>query len=192
MTRAFFIALTVLAAASPAQAQFALFNRPLQTRAFYYPVPVVLVPAPQPPAVVFYADPVYVLPPSAPAPPAVPQPSPPSSGLLRPPPAAKPLSPPVINEESARSMRASTSFYEAYPTANAPPSRTAGRFSVTFWNLSGTPMSLRVGGQVRSLGQGQRLTLDLDREFEWRVEGHESQLARVPEGEQGLTLLIRR
>jgi hypothetical protein len=107
-------------------------------------------------------------------------------------PDTKPSSPPAANGPSSTSSKATASFYEAFPTANAAPCRTEGRFAVTFWNLSGLALSVRVDGQDRRLGQGQSLTLDLGREFEWRVEGREALISRVPDGEKGLTLLIRR
>jgi hypothetical protein len=97
-----------------------------------------------------------------------------------------------VRETATSAAKVGTSFYESYPTANAAQPLTDGRFAITFWNLSGTSLSLRVGGRVRSLGPGQSLTLDLSREFEWRVEGRAAQVGRVPDGEKGSTLLIRR
>ncbi len=195
MRHAFILTLIALAVASPAQAHFALFHRPVQTRAFYVPIAVVVTPVPAPAVRVPCPEPLLgsAAPVVAPAPPAAtPLPSPPSSGPLRPTPAPQPRSSPPVNEGAATSAKVSTSFYEALPTANAAAPRAGSLFSVTFWNLSNTPLSLHVAGQMRTLNRGQRWTLELDREFAWQVEGRETQVSRVPAGEPGLTVLIRR
>jgi hypothetical protein len=207
MTRTLAACLFVLLAALPARAHFALFHRPVPVRAAYYPAPILVTPLPQPIAVLPCPEitPLPVPPPPAaavvPGPAAIPfvpplsappQSAPPSTGPLPPTPTPGPVSPPAVKEDPSTSSKVATAFYEAFPTANAAPCRIEGRLPVTFWNLSGAAMSLRVAGQDRRLGQGQSLTLDLTREFEWRVEGHEALVSRVPDGEKGLTLLIRR
>ncbi len=195
MRRAYILTWIALAVASPAQAHFALFHRPVQTRAFYVPIAVVVTPVPAPAVRVPCPEPRLgsLAPVVAPAPPAAtPLPSPPSSGPLRPTPAPQPGPSPAVKEGAATSAKVATSFYEAVPTANATPPHAGSLFSVTFWNLSNAPLSLHVAGQMRTLNRGQRWTLELDREFAWRVEGRETQASRVPEGESGLTVLIRR
>src|SRR5581483_9586683 len=152
MRHAFILTLIALAVASPAQAHFALFHRPVQTRAFYVPIAVVVTPVPAPAVRVPCPEPLLgsAAPVVAPAPPAAtPLPSPPSSGPLRPTPAPQPRSSPPVNEGAATSAKVSTSFYEALPTANAAAPRAGSLFSVTFWNLSNTPLSLHVAGQMR-------------------------------------------
>lgn len=199
MTRTLAASLLVLLAALPARAHFALFHRPVPVRAAYYPAPVLVVPLPQPVAVLPCPEitPLPAPPPAAavapgPAalPSAPPQSAPPSTGPL--PPTPGPASPPATKDDPSTSSKVATAFYEAFPTANAAPCRTPRRFAVTFWNLSGAAVSLRVAGQDRRMSSGQSLTLDLTREFEWRVEGREALVSRVPDGEKGLTLLIRR
>ncbi len=198
MIRIMTISFAVLLTASSARANFGMFYRPVpvQTRSYYYLVPVVVTQVPMPYVAAPCPEPIFV-PPTVPnaeaaVPNAPPQSAPPSTGPLRPTPSTKPLSSPGVKDESSKSAKVATSYYESYPTANAKPSRTRGQYVVTFWNLSGTCLSLRVAGQVRELNQGQSLALDLSREFEWRVEGREAQSGRVPDGETGLTLLIRR
>jgi hypothetical protein len=84
-------------------------------------------------------------------------------------------------------------FYDVF--AVAPGDRTrpaADRCSVAFWNLSGQDLTLTVAGQKQTIVRGKSLTLELDRQFVWQVEGRESQAERVPATESGLEIVIRR
>jgi hypothetical protein len=173
-------ALALVLTPLPASAAFPFFHRRAEVRPAYYFVPAVYyVPAPVVPVIVY--PPVVPFPVVSPPPLAVPLAAPPS------------LAPPLPAGPSiSTSGKVSQSFYNAYPVAVTERMPPADRCSVAFWNLSGGPVVLQTGGQVYNLARGQRLTLELGREFEWRVEGREAQVSRAAAGDAGMEILIRR
>jgi hypothetical protein len=169
------------------------------------PAPIVTVPVVPVTPVTPVAPVTPVLPVPSPvevpvAPPqvAVPMPAPPSGAPVVPappaitaPPAPAPPSPmPPAGPASTTSEKMRESFYNVYPSTER--SALAGRTAVAVWNLSANTLTLTVAGQRRLLPAGQSLTLDLEREFSWQVEGRDAEVTRVPAGETGATLVIRR
>jgi len=164
------------------------FGRPASVSFYYYPAPVYYVPA----ARVYYYNPcpVYTVPvypsPTLPAPRvgtfAIPTPAPPS----REPPLANPPIDPKPGVSESR-------FFDVYSVASANGVKPAGeRCSVAFWNLSKQDLVLKVGGQRQVLGRGKSMTLNLDRQFVWQVEGREPQAEQVPANESALEIVIRK
>jgi hypothetical protein len=202
------LAAVLVAAVTPltASAHFRLFARPQEARAYYYcpvpvvavvPTPVIAVPvAPVAPAPVMtlpvlpVAPPQVVAPGPVVAPPvAAPAPAPPSPAPVVPVPSAPPTMPPA-GPSASTSEKARDSFYDVYPSTER--SALAGRAAVAVWNLSGGTLTLTVAGRRHTLPPGRNLSLDLDREFSWQLEGRDTEVTRVPAGETGATLVIRR
>ncbi|HXG09433.1 MAG TPA: hypothetical protein VNK04_06560 [Gemmataceae bacterium] len=192
----------------PAVAEAHLFRSlfgPRTVTAYYYPVvvpalapvrvyyaapaPVVVsytpCPIPVAPAVAVPATPVV---PSTPAPPlATPQPAPPS-----PAPSAAPTSPAPAPGPGMASGVGERRFYDAYAAGVRDPARAAfGRASVGFWNLSGRDLVLLAGGQRLLLPNGRNVTLELDRQFSWQVEGRPAMVEQVPANESAMEIVIR-
>jgi hypothetical protein len=63
---------------------------------------------------------------------------------------------------------------------------------VSFWNLSGQELVLKVGSQRVTLDRGRSATLELEREFTWQIEGREMEPGRVAAKESALEIVIRR
>jgi hypothetical protein len=84
-------------------------------------------------------------------------------------------------------------YYDAYSVASSGSAKTVnGRCSVSFWNLSKKALVLQVSGRRLSLDRGRSLTLELDRQFTWQIEGREERTQTVASGESALDILIRR
>jgi hypothetical protein len=83
--------------------------------------------------------------------------------------------------------------YDAYPVATAEKAKgTDGRCTVNFWNVSGKALVLKVGDRRLSLATGKSVTLELDRQFAWQIEGREQRTQTIPQAECALDILIRR
>jgi hypothetical protein len=86
-----------------------------------------------------------------------------------------------------------SNYYDAYAVAtNATSKSTEGRCSVSFWNVSDKALVLKVDGRRLSLARGRSVTLDLDRQFTWQIEGREEHAQTVAKTEHALDILIRR
>ncbi len=135
--------------------------------ASYYYYPAVFSP---------YAIPVVAVPmPTAPPPLiAVPQPAPPVYATPVPAPAL-PTPPPGVKE--------TPSLYES--TAS-PLAR------VSFWNYTGRDVRLRIDGEDRALPAGRCLTLELAREFAWRMDDRAEEIERVPASQGAVEIVLRR
>jgi hypothetical protein len=72
---------------------------------------------------------------------------------------------------------------------NAPLAK--DRCRVGFWNLSGRDVTLVIDGKSRTLAKDRSLTLDLERQFSWQVEGRPQHVERVREGQTTLEFVIR-
>jgi hypothetical protein len=85
-------------------------------------------------------------------------------------------------------------YFDSYAVARLAGGKSGGgeRYAVGFWNLSQRSLTLKAGGQARVLSAGQSVTMELNREFTWQVEGREIQTARVADGDAGLEIVIRR
>ncbi len=188
----------------PAQANFGLFRRPATvTRSYYYPVPVYVAPTYYPMVVPTYPvvpAPVYPSAPPVPVP-VVPPPAPPSvaPSPVMPyappssaPPSATPEPPPPPGGTSV-SQRISDRYYDQYPVAPRSEATVATeRCSVAFWNLTPSPLTLRVGSETRVVAAKQSVTLSLPRSFVWQIVGRGSETMQIAARDAGMEILIRR
>ena len=65
------------------------------------------------------------------------------------------------------------------------------RCRVGFWNLSGRDVTLLIDGKAWKLSKDRAVTLDLDRQFAWQIQGGTQRVERVPEGLATHEVLIR-
>lgn len=160
--------------------------------AYYYPAPVVY--AEPAPAIQYVPAPVCATeapvcspaapPACAPGTYAVPTPAPPS---------ASPATPPATPGKPIPKVTESQSYYNAYaasPSSANKPERE--RFQVDFWNLSGQELILQVSGQTYVLIPGNKVQLDLGRQFVWQIAGREPQAETIPANESGVEIVVRR
>lgn len=138
--------------------------------------------------------PVVVCPPCPcaprPTPLATPTPAPPSTAeppMAAPPPTAPAPMPPVtLNAQASPS-------HDVYRVpARTPSERPGARARVSFWNLSGRDRVLKVGGKTQTLPSGRRVILEVERSFEWAVDGAAAETATVKPGDRGLEVVLRR
>jgi hypothetical protein len=181
MTRIRLLSVAVLltATAIPASANFGFLFRPRATTAYYFAVPVPVVYAP-PPICVPVGNPprLYAQPRPAPA-----------SGME--PPLADPGKAAPGQSESKKTQTAK--YFDAYAVATGSASpRVEGRCSVSFWNLSQQELTLKVGEKRLTLAAGRTLTLELDRQFNWQIEGRDAQTGQVADKDSALEIVIRR
>jgi hypothetical protein len=174
----------LLGAALPAPAHFGFLFRPRPAVAYYYPVPVAEICVQ--PAVI--CIPVIVSnPPTWPF--AQPLPAPASTGK------EPPLAEPSKSAEAAslRSPMQQSKYFDEYTVAPlAGKQSPTKQCSVSFWNLAPQELVLKVGEQSVTLARGRSVTLDLDRQFTWVIEGREAQSRRVAANDAGLEIVIRR
>jgi hypothetical protein len=177
------VAVAVLMAMTvPAPAHFGLLFRPRVTTAYYYAVPVNVV---YPPAVICVPvdNPPRLF--------AQPLPAPASSN--KEPPLADPGKTPASSTESKKVESPTERYFDSYAVAaNSASPRADGRFSVSFWNLSPSTMTLKVAEQRTTLPAGRSLTLNVNRQFRWQIEGRQEQTAQIAANESGLEIVIRR
>jgi hypothetical protein len=160
------------------------------TTTYYYPPVVVYVPIVAPAAPVFVAPALPYCPPpivASPAPPprifATPTPAPPAAPPGGQPPPSQ--QPPGVGE--------SRSFYDAYGVAvREESSASPERVSIGFWNHSSKDVVLKVDGQPRTLSHGQSVLLTLPRQFVWQIDERQPRNERVPAGQAGVDIVIRR
>jgi hypothetical protein len=135
-------------------------------------------PTPAPPS---SAEPPLANPPSTPAPmpPVAPSPEPPPATLSAP---------------DSLTSRPATPGYDLYRVPARTAAAKAGtKARVTFWNLSGRDRVLKVGGQTQKLPNGRRVMVELERSFEWQIDGRQgSEKAAVRAEDVGLEVVIRR
>jgi hypothetical protein len=176
------VVMVLLGTTIPASANFGFLFRPRTTTAYYY----------GPPMTVVYPPPVICVPvDQAPRLFAQPQPAPASSN--KEPPLAEPGKPAPGTTESRKAQATTEKFFDSYAVAgNAGIPRPDGRSSVSFWNLSSGELTLKVGDQRTTLPAGRSVTLNLERQFRWQIEGREVQSSQVAAGETGLEIVIRR
>src|SRR5262249_27248228 len=143
----------------------------------------------QPPPAPLPADQPPVRPPQRrPAGTAVPESAPPSErGPVVPP--TRPTMPPAPG--SSTSMKVDQPRYSDY-SGGAKADSARGGCAVTFWNLTDNQVTLRAGGQTRSLPRGRSVTLPMTRDFVWQVNRRAERTGQVPPEESTLTVLIRR
>jgi hypothetical protein len=113
----------------------------------------------------------------------------------RPAPPAQPSGPGSASD-SGRSVfitaRSAPPAFEVYSTALPDRAPAAARCPVSVWNLTDTTLVLTIDGQRATLGAGRTQTFEVNRDFEWQVEGRDRQKMTVPAAEKGSTIVIRR
>jgi hypothetical protein len=65
------------------------------------------------------------------------------------------------------------------------------RVKIGFWNLTGRDITITIEGKTRALVKNRSVTLELDREFSWRVDGRPDHVERVPDGMVVYEVLVR-
>jgi len=190
-----------------AQAQYDLCGWPVGVQySYYYPAPVSYYAAPQLPVAVVSAyapldcaaqvvveQPIvmaYPVPVICPAPPVV---------VLRPaPPSGVPPArvPGTSASDTPRSQfitaRYDSPTFEVYPTALPDKPQGAASCPVNVWNLTTAALVLNIDGQTATLRAGKSQTFEVNREFEWQLEGRDRQKMNIPAREKGRTIVIRR
>lgn len=136
------------------------------------PAPAVLTPPPAPRTIPF----------------AAPQPAPAASRLRVP-----NRSQFVVREASnpARSASA-TSWYQTYGTDRTTTHRARKGTWLVLHNRSSDSLFVKIDGVRFLLLNGQSLSVEVERQFTWRVEGRDPERGEVPAGEQEATIVIRR
>ncbi len=164
---------------------------------YYYPVPVVAY------SPVVFCVPAYtatVIAPVAAAPRSLAQPipAPPSRAPATPrtqePPLSAPATPGISESRKVPGATEELSYFNAYALAVTDAgSLIADRCRVSFWNLTDRPLTVKVADQSYVVQRNsQSMPMELSRQFVWRVDGREPQQERLPEGESGLVIVIRR
>jgi hypothetical protein len=153
----------------------------------YYRVPAVATVSYYAPAWQVYAVPAPVVCPptvtvSVPAGPlyAVPTPAPPSQTFEPPP--AKTGAGPVVTE-----ARAGTALKTV-----AAGGAGNDRVRVGFWNVSGRDLTLTIDGQQHVLPRNRSITLNLGRQFTWRIDQRAPQSENIAEGNSTMEIVLRR
>jgi hypothetical protein len=145
---------------------------------YYYAVPTPVWVMPY-----YSCAPVIVVPRVIPVPDARPTAAPPSST------GEPPLLKKTSNDPRAPVIVTSHAIGSNFVPGKAPLAK--GFCRVGFWNLSGREVTLVIDGKVRTLAKDRSVTLDLDREFSWQIEGRLQHVERVAEGQATLELVIR-
>jgi hypothetical protein len=133
------------------------------------PAPVVCAPGAAVPVTV-PAGPLY----------AVPTPAPPSQTVEPPP--AKTGAGPAVTEARAGAVLKTV----------AAASTGKARVQVGFWNVSGRDLTLTIDGQPYALPRNRSITLDLGRQFTWRIDRRAPQSENIAEGNSTLEIVLRR
>ncbi len=143
---------------------------------------------PAPSVSYYYAVPFYYCPPLPVVIP-VPDAKPP---LARPTPAP----PSATKEPPLQKMTADDPRMPVIVTSHASGGAPVGpiakdRCRVGFWNLSGRDVTLTIDGKAMKLAKDRAVTLDLDRQFAWQVEGLPQHVERVADGQVTHEVVIR-
>jgi len=142
------------------------------------------------PAYGYVATPIYMMPAVTVVPGVAPvvqpvpkyaQPSPAPSSQTAPPPAApaKPTGPKVSESQS----------FSGPPTAAAASA--GGQVQVGFWNTRARDVALSVNGQPYTLAAGHAVTLNLPRQFAWRMDQGDNRTESVPADRANFEIVIR-
>ena len=62
---------------------------------------------------------------------------------------------------------------------------------IGFWNLSGREVTLVIDGKSWKLAKDRAVTLDLERQFSWQIEGRPVRLERIGEMQTAHEIVIR-
>jgi hypothetical protein len=145
-------------------------------RYYYTPAPVYLEPA-------TCAAPAPLPVPAAGPSFAQPTPAPPSQ-TKEPPPGKKDLPPPKVTESRSFSIGVDKAGTTTEVVAKAT-------CRVGFWNISGRDVALNINGQTHVVPANRNVTVMLNREFSWHVEGQQAQQERLPDDKTAHEIVIR-
>jgi hypothetical protein len=110
-----------------------------------------------------------------------------------PPPREKPR---AAQHRSGAAPSPARGYYDIYAVDSADASAQAslreGLRSVTFWNLSNTPLTLRAGGIAHVLDRRKPVTLQLPHPFLWQVDGRKAETVSEFGDRPGLEIVIRK
>lgn len=148
------------------------------------------------PAVSYYAPawPVYVAPAPVVCAPfiAVTAPAGPLYAVPTPAPPSQTVEPPVIQTGSYSRQTVT----ETYPGTALKTVQVGGagkdRVQVGFWNVSGRDLTLTIDSRAYVLPRNRSVTLDLGRQFTWRIDQRALQNENVPEGNSTMEIVLRR
>jgi hypothetical protein len=65
------------------------------------------------------------------------------------------------------------------------------RCRVGFWNLAGRDVTVVVDGKAFRLAKDRSITMDLERQFAWQIEGQPLHVERLPETALSHEVVIR-
>lgn len=82
-------------------------------------------------------------------------------------------------------------YYGPVATEAASTAPAKDKCRVGFWNVSGRAVTLTISGRVYSLPRNKSLTLELNREFLWNIDGRATQIERVADAEATHEIVIR-
>jgi hypothetical protein len=144
------------------------------TVSYYGPAwPVYAAPAPvvcAPTVAVPVAGPLYAVPTAAPP-----------SQTIEPPPVKSGVGP-VVTEARAGGI------VKTVAAGNSGQDRV----QVGFWNVSGRDLILTIDGRRHTLPRNRSITLELGRQFTWRIDQRAPQDENIPEGNSTLEIVLRR
>jgi hypothetical protein len=102
-------------------------------------------------------------------------------------PDARPTNEPPLQSSDARPKIITTRTLGG----NEPSTQSKERCRVGFWNLTGHAVTLTVSGKSWPLAKDQAMTVELDRQFSWQVEGRAQHLERVPDEQMVYEVVVR-
>src|SRR5262249_28260168 len=140
----------------------------------------------------YWAAPTYAC---VPAGPAVYSPMPAYTPYAQPRPAPPSGTPePPLQKTDKRGPKITESRYadEKKVLTQSSPAPAPGQCRVGFWNLTGRDVTLTIDGQTHTVKRNRALTLDLSREFEWRMNEGETRTERVPADRVTHEIVLRR
>jgi hypothetical protein len=169
------VASLLVASSASAGGRVAWWSSPPTVSYYYYEMPMTYW---------YYCPPVQVQRPRViPVPDALPKSAPPSTTN------EPPLQKKTSNDARMPVITASHSADGNYVPGNAPLAK--DRCRVGFWNLSGRDVTLMIDGKSWKLAKDRAITVDLERQFAWQVEGQPQHVERVGEGQSAYEVVIR-
>ena len=161
--------------------RFGSSSAPATTVHYYYAVPTT-----------YWVVPYYYCPPLAaprviPVPDARPTPAPPSP--TGEPPLQKMIEKKVSNDARMPIIVTSHAVGGNFVPGTMPLAK--DRCRVGFWNLSGREVTLMIEGKSWTLAKDRAVTLDLERQFSWQIEGRSQHAERVSDGQASHEIVIR-
>jgi hypothetical protein len=104
--------------------------------------------------------------------------------------------PPASKEKAPVEKKTMPSAAESAPVPKRAPiiteSRSADeRCRVGFWNFTGRDVTLTVAGQKHKLAKDRAVTLELPRQFDWRVDAGTAHTVQVPAAQASHEIFLR-